>query len=399
MKITKKMIHISKFFSLVVLLSVCFAVSVQSQVTIGNTTPPLEGLLLDLKQNGENNGGENADMGMRFPCVALTAIASLDPLNNTADAAVKETYTGTVVYNVTDTSPFEEGLYIWDGVQWVRLLMSKDYIAGFQEANNGLSISNDDFVQLGGDLLKNTLVDLDDYNLTFSRGTGRVGIGTASPATALHVNATTDPFIVEDMKTITDPANAVETGTPVYHRLVVSSAGDLKQGPALPSVNLAEPVVYRLASNYVPANGQSGGTCMPASGSPAFMSWIKSTGGASSQTFTVQQSGVCVVALRFYGTWQNNTNATNSFYLAAFKNGTAAGNIVDRAEIVVNRAGYGFGTYFVTLAFNVVANDVIRISIVRANDGSANQSGTWTLRSDANALAPNVTSMLFWVQN
>ena len=396
------MIHISKFISLVVLLSVCFAISVQSQVTIGNTTPPLEGLLLDLKQDDVNNGGENADMGMRFPCVALTAITDLSPISNTADVAVKETYTGTVVYNVTDASPFEEGLYIWDGALWVRLLMTKDNVAGLQAANNGLSISNDNFVQLGGDLLKNTVVDLDDYDLTFSRGTGRVGIGTASPVTALHVNATTDPFRVEDMKKITDPANVVEPGTPIYHNLVVSNTGDLKQGPALSSVNLSDPVVYRLASNYIPANGQGGGTCLNANGSnPAFMSWRKSAGGTGSETFTVQQSGVCVVALRFYGSWQNSTNATNSFYLAAWRQrgGSSPGSMVDKAEIVVNRAGYGYGSYFVTLSFTVAANDIIRISMVRAYDGSPNLSGQWTLRSDANTLAPNVTSMLFWVQN
>jgi hypothetical protein len=59
-----------------------------------------------------------------------------------------------------------------------------------QTASNGLTLTGTD-VQLGGALTKTTTVDLGTNNLYFS-GTGRVGIGTTSPLTPLHVAGSTN---------------------------------------------------------------------------------------------------------------------------------------------------------------------------------------------------------------
>ena len=107
-----KLIIVSILFSISIL-------SVSAQVTVGSDVLPIEGALLDIKQN--NGTDANATKGVVFPRVELQGRASLAPLaaNTTAN---HKSHTGTVVYNlkaVTGANPLLVGLNVWDGTAWI----------------------------------------------------------------------------------------------------------------------------------------------------------------------------------------------------------------------------------------------------------------------------------------
>jgi hypothetical protein len=99
--------------------------SAQAQVTIGSGNPPATGALLDLKENDATDGNVTATKGIILPRVVLSGPASLEPLLSAADAAdptQRTTHRGLIVYNIATTANLQEGLYCWDGTQWVKIL-------------------------------------------------------------------------------------------------------------------------------------------------------------------------------------------------------------------------------------------------------------------------------------
>lgn len=108
-----------------------------AQVTIGNQEPPTQGALLQLKNiEGVTNGASNATKGLGLPRVGLVNKNSLAPL---ADNTNSSSYTGALVYNVTeplveptsacDPTPvslgMSVGLKVWSGSQWEDLSSSE----------------------------------------------------------------------------------------------------------------------------------------------------------------------------------------------------------------------------------------------------------------------------------
>jgi hypothetical protein len=160
--------------SLIIVFTSCFT-KLQSQVTIGTMSAPLKGTILDLKQKVETNGKQNSEYGMMYPRVALNSPSVLLP---DADATNPLQYTGLTVYNITKSASLNPGLYVWDGTKWNPIKTELNVI-------NGLSQSNDSIL-LGESLDRNTVVDLEGKNLTFSN-TGKIGIGKANPAAKLDV--------------------------------------------------------------------------------------------------------------------------------------------------------------------------------------------------------------------
>jgi len=95
-------------------LSACL----HAQVTMGSGYKPNEGALLDLKQDEEDQA--NSILGLLLPRVQLQTKKSLEPCL-AANPANPSIYKGLVVYNVNPSfnSSEGEGIYIWDGVQWI----------------------------------------------------------------------------------------------------------------------------------------------------------------------------------------------------------------------------------------------------------------------------------------
>ncbi|MCL1934277.1 MAG: hypothetical protein FWF53_10770 [Candidatus Azobacteroides sp.] len=155
-----------KNVTLILLLCAFFTAPLQSQVTIGALSEPQKGALLDLKESDVSNGGSNTTKGLMYPRVSLSDLNKLRPMLSESDAndpALQSSHTGLTVYNVNEATPFEKGLYTWDGAKWIRT----GTITG---AKNGLSLTaENDTVKLGGLLEENTTIDLDDNDLTIGR--------------------------------------------------------------------------------------------------------------------------------------------------------------------------------------------------------------------------------------
>jgi hypothetical protein len=131
--------------------------------------------------------------GIVLPRVELENINTLDPfiLSTSTDWALnsgiyKKDLVGLTVYNLTTTSPFIEGLYLWNGTKWT--LANSD-------VENGLRV-DDNKIKLGGDLIETTTIKIDGEDLTFDlKGNGESlmikGLHTQPNSSAVVVDVNT----------------------------------------------------------------------------------------------------------------------------------------------------------------------------------------------------------------
>lgn len=98
-----------------ILFSLLYILQVKAQVTIGAGLEPRKGLLLDLKESNASNKESNSSKGFGLPRITLTSPTTL----TIDDDSKKNDYVGVMVYNI-GSSPVE-GVYSWDGTQWVSL--------------------------------------------------------------------------------------------------------------------------------------------------------------------------------------------------------------------------------------------------------------------------------------
>ncbi|MFT4222014.1 MAG: hypothetical protein QM631_03515, partial [Dysgonomonas sp.] len=116
---------------ILIALLILYGINLSSQVTIGMGEAPIDGALLQLKESKVADDGANATKGFGFPRVELTDGKNLYPMfydnstsgptsdyQGTGKDALDKTHTGLVVYNTNNASPFQKGLYIWDGSLW-----------------------------------------------------------------------------------------------------------------------------------------------------------------------------------------------------------------------------------------------------------------------------------------
>lgn len=158
----------------VLLISFLFILSgnlkIAAQVTIGNSESPIEGALLQVKETPEiDDAKPNSTKGLAFPRVALTYKSDLRPMfSSGATPDQKLTHTGLVVYNTSNQVQalddnkfiFREGLYVWNGREWSA--------AGTPDVKNGITLTNEGAVKLGGDLTdEKTTIDLNQNSLIF----------------------------------------------------------------------------------------------------------------------------------------------------------------------------------------------------------------------------------------
>jgi hypothetical protein len=120
-------------------------VPVYSQVTVGSDNPSAKAALLEIKSEETANPGSVTDVtnitsrigGLGLPRVMLENKTTLEPfIPNNSDwtnnvGKVKEKHAGLMVYNIyvakedssndgsNPNTQFKQGLYVWDGTQWV----------------------------------------------------------------------------------------------------------------------------------------------------------------------------------------------------------------------------------------------------------------------------------------
>lgn len=135
---------------------ICFIFShIHSQTKIGGATGPS-----DANAYLELGDATNGKKGLLLPRVNLNLTTSPTPLTS----HVK----GMLVYNKTTNGnnlPYvSEGVYYNDGTQWIKIIDVSSVSSLLTKANNGLSVSGSNTVQLGGSLLQPTTITASSVN-------------------------------------------------------------------------------------------------------------------------------------------------------------------------------------------------------------------------------------------
>lgn len=120
---------------IILLISTCFvATTLQGQVKIGSSTPPMKGALLELSQ------GKTTTKGLMLPRVSLTDLNSLaDIIPAAATRPDPVAHIGLMVYNVNtigECITIPPGVFMWVGTQWDRLGDSYTQASKIDEAVN-----------------------------------------------------------------------------------------------------------------------------------------------------------------------------------------------------------------------------------------------------------------------
>lgn len=176
-----------QLLSFSIILSTNLSFSQTGNVGIG-TASPNSSATLDITDDKR---------GLLVPRIELTATNLAAPIVSPAvSLLVYNTKTaGTVPNNVTP------GYYYWSGTTWIRLMNTKTL-----NANNGLSITNDTLIQLGGALIQPTIVsgltainkmsftgtgvdafNVDGTTLSIDATNDRIGVGTSTPNAQLQL--------------------------------------------------------------------------------------------------------------------------------------------------------------------------------------------------------------------
>ena len=110
----------------------CVTTAVKAQVTIGMEYTNERAALLDLKsQKASSDNTTTTVGGLLLPRVNLVDLHTLEPFINTNDAQwtdagkkseLMQEHIGLEVYNLSSTTAFQPGAYVWNGTQWEKVM-------------------------------------------------------------------------------------------------------------------------------------------------------------------------------------------------------------------------------------------------------------------------------------
>lgn len=112
----------TKLKTLIILVGLfVIASTAKTQVTIGSSSSPSPGSLLDLKEHDVK--GANSSKGLLLPRVLLQELGSLAPAYTGSDSDLIKGHIGLIVFNMTDDldKGLCKGVYLWRGSAWVRV--------------------------------------------------------------------------------------------------------------------------------------------------------------------------------------------------------------------------------------------------------------------------------------
>lgn len=189
-----------------VLLLCSNSFSIYSQVTVGSEGVPVQGALLQLKEN--ENAAANSSKGLALPRVNL--LSDTDVSSITGMAANPSGHVGLTVYHLKNgSSSLATGVYTWTGTKWIELtnvpLASSPWI---NQNDGAIAESGDQQISL--------------YSTDISKGAASVAIGkqTVASGMALDVKGNTS---IEGTATI-NGATAVTGNTTITGNTTVSGA-------------------------------------------------------------------------------------------------------------------------------------------------------------------------------
>ena len=186
-----------KVLFLTLFLMIFGAASVKAQVRIGGNGAPHGAAILDLNADDANNGTKT----LALPRVSLTSTA--DKMGNV------ELLSGMLVYN-TSAGGLSEGVYYWDGSQWVK--------------PNSTAYSESASIKLNGTSFERAAL------------TGDVTAAANSNATIIADNAVTSAKILDGTIATSDLNNAAVTTDKIAPNAVTS---DLIAGLAVTDTKIA----------------------------------------------------------------------------------------------------------------------------------------------------------------
>ena len=167
------------------------------------------------------------------PYVSLTNVNVLAPVTGAGPS-------GLLVYNTNAavTGGNGAGYYYWNGTMWVYLYNSGAGGSLLTGADDGTSVNGSDVI-LGnayggtaGELLQNTEIPFNGFNITFSGATGKFGIDLAastSAAQALEIGGSANTIRINGVKSgnTFNAASSANTNFLIY----ANTSGDLYSLP------------------------------------------------------------------------------------------------------------------------------------------------------------------------
>ena len=375
------------------ILTCIITILAQAQVTIGSSTPPAKGALLEVKDNDANatTNVTSESGGMVLPRVRLEDKATLQPFIKLTDAEwqtsnrdkTKKLHIGMIVYNLNTTAPFMEGLFCWNGEEWRRMDDSPAVKASISKllcTNASMSPGNyTTNVALGDEVI---------VKVPYMGGNGGTYEGTApiggTPATNnLFIERIGGKLAYgagEVMYKVTGTPSVSSPNTTTFPIEFLGQTGNITIGGGLTSLNAKNLVnSIKVNSAYLPGANRDNGTVLPF------------------EEINITETGSYAFSLRLYGEIVGSYTGRIPFYIFLHKihtdvNGVETKTLVDAAELDVVTVANNHYSYSVTLGGSFEEGDKVTVSMHRINSTAP----TWELSKGADATTPVRTSLIFW---